>query len=130
MRRVFALVLILGLVSIVGATAVAAPPGKRVGVESARGDYAVATASGTAHKPRAIYVWVRTRPAQRFDAHWSVTCSRGFGAGSKSGSFSGFGRRAKRIRLPMRRADTCYVAATGQLEESGRIVVSIHNDRR
>jgi hypothetical protein len=130
MCRAFLLTLAVGVAWAVAATAVAGPYGKRIGIESASGDYAVATASGTGHKPRAIHVQVRTRPGQGFDASWSVTCSRGFGAGSKSGSFTGFGRRAKRIRLPMRRADTCYVAATGQLEDSGRIVVSIHSRRR
>jgi hypothetical protein len=130
MRRGFLIGLALGLTSVLTATAVAGQYGKRIGVESARGDYAIATASGTAHKPRTIHVQVRTRPGQEFDANWSVTCSRGFGAGSKDGSFTGFGTRAKRIRLPMRRADTCYVAATGQLEDSGRIVISLHSRRR
>jgi hypothetical protein len=130
MRRICALVLALGLFSAIAVTAVAGPYGKRIGTESASGDYAVAVATGTAQKPAAIFVQVRTTPRQGFDAHWTVTCSRGFGAGSKDGSFTGFGTRAKRVRLPMRRSDTCYVAATGQLEDSGRIVVSIHSRRR
>jgi hypothetical protein len=52
------------------------------------------------------------------------------GAGSESGRFSGSGRRAKRIRLPMRRADTSYVGASEQLDKSGRITVSIYSRRR
>jgi hypothetical protein len=130
MRRLSLVVLPMLFVVGVVATAIAGPYGTRIGVQSASGDFAVAVASGTAKKPRTIHVQVRTRPAQGFDANWSVTCSRGTGAGSKSGRFSGSGSRAKRIRLPMRRANTCYVGASAQLDDSGRIVVSIYSRRR
>jgi hypothetical protein len=120
--------LVLGLVSVADA---GSRYGKRIGVETASGDYATAVASGTARRPGAIYVVVKSSPRQGIsDGAWSVTCSRGLGAGSRSGEFGGSTPRAVRIRLPMRRPTTCYVGASAQLDEGGDLRVSIYGKPR
>lgn len=126
-RRTYPIALALALLLTLGlaAPATAGKYGKRVGVAKASGGYAAAVASGTARRPRAITIVVRASPRQRINAEWSVTCSKGFGAGSKSGNFGGRATRAKRIRLPMRRPDVCYVGASAQLNQGGRLKVSI-----
>ncbi len=95
------------------------------GSGSASGDYAVATASASIDNPGAIRVRVKASPRQRVGVSWTATCSRGIGAGSKSGSFSGRTTITRKIRQPMRNNDNCIVAATGQLSGSGRIRVQI-----
>lgn len=98
---------------------------KTVGSESARGDYATAIASGTAHHPRKLTVRITNRPRQRVTGNYTVVCSKGMGAGSKSGSFSGRGSFTRRLKMPMRRPDTCTVSALGSLDHGGRIRVTL-----
>src|SRR5690242_12663614 len=56
-----------------------------VGRASSAGDYATTIASGTATKPSRVAVVVYTSTLQSVDMNWTLVCSRGFGAGSKSG---------------------------------------------
>jgi hypothetical protein len=52
-------------------------------------------------------------------------CAKGFGAGSKSGSFRGRGSRKKKLRLPMKRPDSCSVGASAQLSRGGKITIKL-----
>lgn len=119
------------VVSVLGAGVFAAsalPAGsalKRIGRASASGDFAVALASGRATKPKGIVVTVAARPNQRVRGNWTMVCSKGFGAGSKSGNFSGTTPLTRAARMPMVRPDNCTVSATAQLVRSGRVVVSL-----
>jgi hypothetical protein len=72
-----------------------------IGRKSASGDFAVALASGRANKPTALYLRVLARPNQGVDANWTLVCSRGLGAGSKSGRFSARPPMTRRLRMPM-----------------------------
>lgn len=90
-----------------------------------RGDYAVATASGTVDEPRRLWVKVKARPNQRVDVYWITTCARGTGAGSRDGDFSGITPVKRRIGMSYRRPDSCSVAATAQLSGRGRKIVVI-----
>jgi hypothetical protein len=96
-----------------------------IGKASASGDYAIAIASGRAKRPAAIYARVTSRPLQTISGHWTVVCSKGFGAGSKSGSFKGRSPIQRRLRLPMARPDDCTVSTSGSLNRSGRVVVTL-----
>ena len=91
----------------------------------ARGDYAVATAGGSVDRPRRLWVKVGARPNQRVDVSWVTVCSRGFGAGSRDGSFSGVTPLRRRIAMPYRRPDDCTVSASAQLSGRGRRIVVI-----
>jgi hypothetical protein len=92
---------------------------------TARGDYAVATASGTVDNPRRLWVKVKARPNQRVDVYWLTVCSKGYGAGSKDGDFSGLTPLRKRIGMPYRRPDSCTVSASAQLSGRGRKIIVI-----
>lgn len=96
-------------------------------VDSGRssGDYAIAQASGSVDNPRKIKVFVTTSPRQKADGAWTVVCSNGSGAGSKSGNISGRGKFSRKLKLPMKRPDNCTVAANAQLSEGGRVRVTI-----
>ena len=93
--------------------------------ERAAGDFAAATVVGTVSNPGTIRVRVKTSPRQRVDVQWSMTCVRGSGAGSKSGSFKGRATITRKLRKPMGNPDDCSVAATAQLADSGRLTVQI-----
>jgi hypothetical protein len=90
-----------------------------------RGDYAVAVASGNVDRPRRLWVEVRARPNQRVDVDWVTVCSRGSGAGSRDGSFSGITPIRRRIRMSYRRPDGCTVSASAQLSGPGRRIVVV-----
>ena len=125
--------LIVGIVITVALAAVTpalAGLGKRIGKGSARGDYAAASVGGTAHNPNKIYMKVTARPRQRITASWSMTCAKGFGTGSKSGEFAGRTPEVRRLRMPMRNPDDCYLGASGQLDDSGRIVIRLYKKPR
>jgi len=66
---------------------------------------------------------VLARPNQRVDANWVVICSKGFGAGSKSGKFAYRTPITQRLRMPMVRPDDCTVSGGAQLQRSGRVTV-------
>lgn len=89
--------------------------------QTARGDYAIATAGGNVNHPKRLWVKVTSRPHERVFVSWSDTCGKGFGAGSKSGHFRAttpVGRH--RLKMPYRRPDSCSVAASAQLQGTGR----------
>jgi hypothetical protein len=114
------------------AVALAGPAVAGAGVvetERASGDFAAATVVGTVENPSAIRIRVRTSPRQRVEVTWSMTCLRGSGVGSKSGSFRGRSTITRRLRKPMGNADSCSVAATAQLADSGRLTVQILDQR-
>lgn len=91
----------------------------------AQGDYAICTASGSVNHPHSITVHVIARPGQHVSGAWSVVCTKGTGAGSKSGNFSGWASARSnlthKLKMPYRRPDSCTVAADAQLAHSGHI---------
>ena len=94
-----------------------------IGRAKASGDFAVAVASGSARRPRVLRVRVTARPRQRVSGSYTVVCSKGSGAGSKSGDFSGRTTLRRKLRMPMPRPDSCSVGASAQLEEGCRITL-------
>lgn len=117
----------LGSIALVAtASATAAPLKERVfGKATASGDYAIAIASGNVDRPRAILVRVTATPRQTVGVNWTVVCSKGFGAGSKSGAFKARAPVTRPVKLPMRQPDNCTASAGGSLDGSGRVVVSL-----
>jgi invasion protein IalB len=97
--------------------------GKTVASCWARGDYATCGAAATVNHPLRLYVHVAASPAQRVSGAWDVTCSKGYGAGTESGSFSGRTTLTRKLRMSYRRPDFCIVSADAQLSNGGH---SIH----
>src|SRR4051812_22092623 len=103
-----------------------AVPGHKVGQGTAHGDFAVAVASANVNHPHALYVRVKSRPHQRASGAYTVVCSRGFGAGSKSANFHGRTTFYRRMRMPYHRPSSCSVSADAQLSHGGFIKVQIY----
>jgi len=125
MHRNRILAAVVAAAVMVPAVAEALPPLKRIASSSASGDYAIATASANTKRPSAIYVAVTTTPRQAVDVSWSLVCSRGFNAGSKSGQYTTSSTKRRKLRLPMSRVDSCTVSALGQMSAGGKVVVRI-----
>jgi hypothetical protein len=110
-----------------GPASAAVTPSVFIGGCRAQGDFATCVAGGNVNHPHSIRVHVIARPGQRISGSWSMTCSKGLGAGSKSGSFSGWASLrhplSHKLRMPYRRPDSCSVAADAQLKHGGRIHV-------
>jgi hypothetical protein len=68
---------------------------------------------------------VHPQQTERFEVLEGLTmvCSKGFGAGSKSGRFAGRTPITRRMAMPMRSPDDCNVSGSGQLSRSGRVTV-------
>lgn len=93
--------------------------------ETAHGDYAVAVAAGNADHPQGIKVRIKSRPHQKVSGSWDVVCSRGFGAGTKTGSFSGYTNLTRTLRMPYAHPDSCTASVSAQLTGGGFLKVMI-----
>lgn len=91
----------------------------------AQGDYAICDASGTTWHPLAVVLHVASSPGQHVSGAWDVTCSKGLGAGSRSGQFSGTTPFKKTLRLNYRRPDSCIVSADAQLGTGGSLRIRL-----
>ena len=129
-RRRVAAVIIPGAVASASTTAPAsasvhARPAtvRHLGSCRSHGDFATCVTSGSVDFPSSIHVHVSATPAQNVSGAWSIVCTRGSGAGSKSGSFHGFTTLSRNVPFPMRHPDNCTVSADAQLSGSGGIRV-------
>ena len=96
----------------------------RFGQCTARGDFAICTASGSVNHPTAIYVHIDASPNQSISGAWDMTCSKGTGAGGTHGTISGTTPRRKGpLRMPYAHPDSCVVAADAQLSNSGSLSI-------
>lgn len=99
--------------------------GYHAGSCRAQGDFAVCDASGNASHPVTIRVHVSATPRQSVLVSWDTVCSKGFGAGSKSGQFHARTTVNRVIRHPYIHPDSCTVAAGAQLSSGGKVHVWI-----
>lgn len=113
-----------GLVALLGMPT-AAYAAHVIDTKSGSGDYAVVIASGSVSHPKAISVKVTSRPAQHVTGSWTMVCSKGVSAGSKSGNISGRGTFSRRMKMPTRHPDDCTVSASAQLDRGGRVRVTL-----
>jgi hypothetical protein len=116
-------ILAVAVVPIGGASAASY---KRLRTAKASGDYATTNATGTAKRPKAIYVAVGTSPRQAVRIEWTMTCSKGVSASGKSGHFTTSSSAKHKIPMPFSKATDCIVAAGGQLPGSGKLTISIY----
>jgi hypothetical protein len=91
----------------------------------AQGDFAICDASGTTWHPLSVVLHVTSTPGQHVSGAWDVTCSKGLGAGSRSGNFSGTTPYKKTLKLNYKRPDSCIVSADAQLGTGGGMRVRL-----
>jgi hypothetical protein len=117
---VFAAILTFGLAA---SPALAASSAKANTFASCRaqGDFAICSASGNTLRPVKITVHVSVSPQQSVSVNWNLVCSKGTGAGGKSGKFHGQTPISKVIRHPYVHPDNCTVAAAGIVSNSGHL---------
>jgi hypothetical protein len=94
---------------------------KRFGSCRAQGEYAICDASGSVNYPLALRVHVNSGPGQHVTVYWSDTCSKGYGAGGKSGHFSGTTPLRRGVPMSYRRPDNCILSADAQLSSGGKL---------
>lgn len=126
------------LLSIAGTTAASAAATaqapsvhtRQMGSCTASGDFAICEPPArTLNKPISITVHVSSRPDQGITGNWTMTCIKGFGAGSKSGTFHGRTPLKVNMKFPMRHSDSCTEAAIASLNRSGTIHVWVTGTR-
>ncbi len=116
--------IVAGIVLVLVSGGIARADVRVIDKATARGDYAVATASGNVDRPARLWVKVKARPSQSVDVYWLVVCSKGLGAGSRDGDFTAVTPVKRVMRMPYRHPDSCTVSASAQLSGPGtRIVV-------
>lgn len=116
-----------GAVAVAGiaSSALAATAAKvhHAGSCTARGQYATCVASGTAYSPATIRVHVRSsHRGQPVYVSWTDVCTKGLGAGSRSGSYHAKTISNRKIRHPYKRPDSCTVSAGAQLTGGGSFI--------
>lgn len=117
------------IVALAGATAAQASTWYGAGSCTAWGQYATCVAGGNAYRPYTIRVRVETHRSQWLRVYWTDVCSKGSGAGSKSGSFSIWAPAWKtvghNISHPYAYPDNCTVASDAQIHRGNYL--HIHN---
>jgi hypothetical protein len=91
----------------------------------AQGDFAICVAGGNAVRPAKIVLHVSASPGQQVSGAWDSVCARGFGAGSRSGSFSGRAPLTRIVRRAYVYPSSCTVSGDAQLSSSGKLHIWI-----
>jgi hypothetical protein len=97
---------------------------------TASGQYAICVASGNATRPHRIRVHVHAAPNQHVLVSWETVCSRGLGAGSRSGQFTAWTPVNRIIRHPYTHPDSCTIASDAQLQDGGHWIAVRNTYRR
>lgn len=129
MRTLAGLLILVFALCAAAALAVAGVPGSKFAQETASGEYAIATAAGNVNHPDNIWVQVKSRPHQRASGAWLVTCTRGYGAGSKQGQLHGRTPFVRKLKMPYANPSSCTASANAQLSDSGFVKVQLYATR-
>jgi hypothetical protein len=89
----------------------------------ASGDFATCVTSGTAKLPVSIRVHVSASRKQQVLVSWDMVCSKGLGAGAKSGQFTAVTPVNRLMHHPYAHPDSCIVSADAQLSSGGSLHV-------
>lgn len=117
--------LIVALASLASATLAPLANAKTIAKGHASGDYAVTQAAGTVKRPGTIRVKVTASPRQKVSVSWTMVCTKGTNAGSKSGQFEARTNVNRALKKPMSHTDSCTVSANAQLSGSGKVSIAI-----
>lgn len=103
------------------------PAMRQVGTGHASGDYALATASGTANNPSAIQLSITATPSQSGVVSWDLICTEnGGGVGSKTGQSTLVLPTVEPLPLPAP-SSSCIVSSGAQISGSGTVAISIES---
>jgi hypothetical protein len=117
--------------SAAAASTAATPTVKRnMGSCSSRGDFALCEPKGaTLNKPVSIEAGVWAAPRQDITGNWTMVCTRGTSAASKSGTFKGRTTVHVFFKFPFAHPDSCTEAVIAELNGSGRIHIWVTGKR-
>jgi hypothetical protein len=73
-----------------------------------------------------MHVKILAQPNQQVKGSYSVTCAKGYGAGSQSHSFAGRTPLVVSVRHPYALPDNCTIGASAQLQSGGAITLKIY----
>jgi hypothetical protein len=82
---------------------------------TATGALAICTVTGTVNHPKKIWVHVTAQPNQQVQGHWTMSCSKGTGARTKSGNIAGMTPLTHLLPMPYKLPKSCTVSADAQL---------------
>lgn len=103
---------------------------RNMGSCSSRGDFAICEPKAhTLDEPVSIRAGVWASPRQGITGNWTIVCSRGTSAASKSGSFKGRTTLHVYLKFPFAHPDSCTEAVVAGLNGSGRIHVWVTGKR-
>ena len=114
---------LLGSATLMPADA-AGPAAKTVvrGLCMAKGDgFVYCSTSGDVHNPKKLLVRVESRPNQRAETDWSVSCTKGTRFGSRSGSFTEKTPYSKNVPLPFTAPEECSFSLSFYIEDAGTV---------
>jgi hypothetical protein len=123
--RFAAVAAVIGAIAVAGAASAATLGWHVIGSARASGDFAAASASGTANHPHLLAVRITSSRGGSVSGFAAVSCSKGFGIGSKSLTYTGRSPLLKLLSIPMKNSDTCEVVASGSSTAGGTLVVQI-----
>jgi len=122
LKRLLVALAIAAPIALLVAPASAAPASIQIGSCRAHGQFATCVASGNArHHPVTIVMHVKSVPDQSVSGAWSMTCAKGFGAGSSSGRYNSRTPINRILHKPYLHPDNCIVSADGQLAHGGSL---------
>jgi hypothetical protein len=82
---------------------------------TATGALAICTVTGTVNHPQKIWMHVTADPNQQVQGSWTMTCSKGTGARTKSGNVAGMTPLTHKLPMPYKLPKSCTVSADAQL---------------
>lgn len=98
---------------------------RRIALNRASGDFAVASATGTISRPKRIRVRTSAAPKQDVEVHWAMACARASGAKTAQGEYTIKPPDTRAIEIPTSDPRRCVVSASVQLKDSGRVKVAL-----
>ena len=103
---------------------------RNMGSCNSRGDFALCEPKGaTLNKPVSIKAGIWAAPRQGITGNWTMVCTKGTSAGSKSGTFKGRTTVHVFLKFPFAHPDSCTEAVLAELNGSGRIHVWVTGKR-
>jgi hypothetical protein len=103
---------------------------RNMGSCNSLGDFALCEPKGaTLNKPVSIKAGIWAAPRQGITGNWTMVCTKGTSAASKSGTFKGRTTVHVFLKFPFAHPDSCTEAVLAELNGSGRIHVWVTGKR-
>lgn len=119
-----------GSARIIDGAAASASNFKKFDRQVASGRLASTQASGTVDDPGEILLSIKATPPQKAQMSWTLTCSKGSGAGSETGLRTLKTPVSLVLKQPMKDNDNCIVSANARLLGNGDIILKLASSPR